>query len=177
MTSTSAAEKATPATAYSVRLAEACDAENIARVHTQVWRHTYNDLVAPEVLERHLGVEDATTRWTSRLERADEDSPPVWVGVDADDRIVALGCSGPPRDDDPPVGWELWAINLLPGAQGTGLADTLMERLVGDRPAYLWVMEGNTRAIAFYERHGFERDGRHHIDEDFGTVDLRMTRR
>lgn len=175
MTSTSAAT-AISDTGFGVRLADACDAEAIARVHTQVWRHTYTDLVAPEVLERHLSVENATTRWSSRLEAAAEDSPPVWVGVDPEGEIVALGCAGPPRDPEHSAGWELWAINVLPSAQGTGLADLMMERLVGDQPAYLWVMEGNTRAITFYERHGFEVDGMHQIDEDFGTVDLRMTR-
>ncbi len=170
------ATSAASATGHRVRLAAACDAEEIARVHTQVWRHTYTDLVAPEVLERHLSVDDATTRWTSRLEETPVDAPPVWVGVDWAGQIVALGCSGPPRDDEPPAPWELWAINLLPSAHGTGLADMLMDRLVGDVPAYLWVMEGNTRAISFYERHGFELDGRHQTDEAFGTVDLRMTR-
>lgn len=176
MTSTSA-PSATPATGYGVRLAEPGDAEDIARVHTDVWAHTYSDLVAPEVLEQHLSIENATTRWSSRLEQATEDSPPVWVGIDEHDAIVALGCSGPPRDADQSAAWELWAINVLPEAQGTGLADMLMERLVGDNAAYLWVMEGNVRAIAFYERHGFELDGMRKIDEDFGTVDVRMTRR
>ncbi|MDO5698301.1 MAG: GNAT family N-acetyltransferase [Dermatophilus congolensis] len=176
MTSTSAPE-ATRATGYSVRMGEASDAECIAQVHRQVWRATYSELVAPEVLKRHLNSDDATTRWTSRLERSGADAPPVWVGVDPEGEIVALGCSGPPRDPDHPVGWELWAINVMPSAQGTGLADMLMERLVADLPAYLWVMEDNARAIAFYERHGFVLDGLHHVDEDFGTVDVRMTRR
>ena len=35
-----------------------------------------------------------------------------------------------------------------------------MHRAIGDEvPAYLWVIEGNERAVAFYRRHGFELDG------------------
>ena len=36
-----------------------------------------------------------------------------------------------------------------------------MHRLcaLGDSPAYLWVLDGNVRAIGFYERHGFAFDG------------------
>ena len=52
--------------------------------------------------------------------------------------------AGPPRDDDAPVPLELYAINVLRRAHGTGLADELMSRTIGDRPAYLWVLEGTT---------------------------------
>ncbi len=30
---------------------------------------------------------------------------------------------------------------------------------IGDSAAYLWVLDGNARAIRFYERHGFAFDG------------------
>ncbi len=72
--------------------------------------------------------------------------------------------------------WELYAINLLPRAQGTGLADELLDRSLGDRAAYLWVIEGNERAQAFYRKHGFADDGGRTVDEPSGAPEIRMVR-
>lgn len=55
---------------------------------------------------------------------------------------------------------------VAPCAQGTGAADALMSALVDHaRGLGIWqlelgVAERNQRAIAFYERHGFRREGR-----------------
>ena len=48
----------------------------------------------------------------------------------------------------------------VPGAQGTGLGQALLDAaLPGRADAFLWVFGANTRAIRFYERNGFTRDG------------------
>jgi GNAT superfamily N-acetyltransferase len=65
---------------------------------------------------------------------------------------------------------------VLPSAQGTGLADLMMERLVGTEPASLWVLDGNVRAEAFYRRHGFARDGAEKQHPPTGTTEVRMVR-
>lgn len=55
---------------------------------------------------------------------------------------------------------------VTPQAQGTGAADTLIAALLHHAAnAGVWQLElcvaaANTRAIAFYERHGFQREGR-----------------
>ena len=90
--------------------------------------------------------------------------------------IAGFSIAGPPRIDDPPAAWELYAINLLPRAQGTGLADELLDRSLGDRAAYLWVIGGNARAQAFYRKHGFADDGGRTIDEPSGAPEIRMVR-
>ena len=36
---------------------------------------------------------------------------------------------------------------------------SLLAAAVGERAAYLWVLDGNERAIGFYRRHRFELDG------------------
>jgi ribosomal protein S18 acetylase RimI-like enzyme len=51
-----------------------------------------------------------------------------------------------------------------------------MEQLVGDGPATLWVVRGNQRAVAFYQRHGFRADGTAKWDERTGTIEDRMVR-
>jgi ribosomal protein S18 acetylase RimI-like enzyme len=65
---------------------------------------------------------------------------------------------------------------VLARGYGTGVAQALMAEAIGDRAAYLWVVEGNDRAIAFYRKHGFDLDGvRDHLPET-GTPEVRMSR-
>ena len=40
----------------------------------------------------------------------------------------------------------------------------------------LWVFEGNERALSFYARHGYVRDGATHVHEPTGLTEVRMTR-
>ena len=80
------------------------------------------------------------------------------------------------RDEDAPTGREVRALNVLRRAYGTGLADLLMAALAGDGPAYLWVVDGNDRAAAFYRRHGFADDGGRKDDVRLGVREVRMSR-
>ena len=63
------------------------------------------------------------------------------------------------RTSDLASRWQLFAINVLRSARGTGLADLMMAELVGSRAVYLWVLPGNERARACYTRYGFVTDG------------------
>ena len=58
---------------------------------------------------------------------------------------------------------------------GTGVGRRLLETTIGRRPAYLWVLDGNARAVAFYERQGFRFDGRTKSDPPYGR-ERRMVR-
>ncbi len=42
---------------------------------------------------------------------------------------------------------------------GRCVGHLLMQAAIGQEAAYLWVLEGNIRAVAFYERLGFCLDG------------------
>lgn len=54
---------------------------------------------------------------------------------------------------------ELVSLYTVDAVHGTGLGARLLETVLDDRspaePVYLWVMEGNDRAVAFYRKHGF----------------------
>jgi GNAT superfamily N-acetyltransferase len=148
------------------------DLDEMGRVHVQVWREAYAGLMPDD----YLAALDPTVGpqlWRERFGTS------AWVGwwlARDDDGIVAMTTSGPPRDDDAPTPLELYAINVLRRAHGTGLADDLMARAVGDRPSYLWVLEGNDRAIGFYRRHGYADDGGRKPEPDTGVVEIRMSR-
>jgi RimJ/RimL family protein N-acetyltransferase len=60
-------------------------------------------------------------------------------------------------------------------AYGTGVGHALCEAAIGSDPAYLWVLDGNERAIRFYERQDFRFDGATKLEE-FG-LERRMVRR
>lgn len=51
-------------------------------------------------------------------------------------------------------------LYVVPGAQGTGLGQELLDAALPARhDAYLWVIAANARAVRFYERNGFTSDG------------------
>jgi hypothetical protein len=52
----------------------------------------------------------------------------------------------------------------------------LFDRTVGDRGCFLWVARDNPRAIAFYARNGFARDGAEQHEPMFDIPIIRMVR-
>jgi GNAT superfamily N-acetyltransferase len=141
-----------------VRPAVGTDAPAIHEVHRIAWLETYPQLVSvDEIEERFANREVRIARWIGII--ANEH-----VAVaERDGRIVGWATSGDARGDDPPRATELEGIYLLAEAHGSGLGQQLLDEVLGDAPAFLWVAEGNDRAEAFYRRNGFARDGA--IDE------------
>ncbi|HEY3527858.1 MAG TPA: GNAT family N-acetyltransferase [Nocardioides sp.] len=149
------------------------DAEEAGAVHTRVWQEAYAGLMPAD----YLAALDPARAGERRRQRILHPAAGVeeWVARD-EHGIVGMAATGPPRDLDPPVPLELYAINVLRRAHGSGLADDLMAHAIGDRAAYLWVLEGNQRAIAFYRRHGFADEGGRKPEPDTGVVEMRMAR-
>lgn len=148
------------------------DLDEMGRMHVQVWQEAYADLMPADYLAG-LDPTAAPRRWRKRF--GSRPGVSWWIARD-DEGIAGMATSGPPRDDDAPAPFELYAINVLRRAHGTGLADDLMARTIGDASAYLWVVEGNDRAIAFYRRHGFSDEGGRKPEPDTGVVEIRMVR-
>jgi GNAT superfamily N-acetyltransferase len=149
------------------------DAEEMGRVHVTVWQQAYAGLMPAD----YLASLDPTAFAAGWRERLTHPLPEVrhWIGRD-EDGICAIATSGPARDADAPTDWQLYAINVLARAQGTGVADALVDRAIGDRAAYLWVVDGNERAMAFYRRHRFADDGGRAQLAETGTPEVRMSR-
>jgi GNAT superfamily N-acetyltransferase len=148
------------------------DADEMGRVHVQVWQEAYAGLMPDAYLDA-LDPTVGAARWRDRL---GQPSAVEWWLARDEDGIVGMTSAGPPRDDEPPAPLELYAINLLRRAHGRGLADELLAQAIGDRPAYLWVLEGNDRAIAFYRRHRFFDDGGRKAEPATGLAEIRMAR-
>jgi GNAT superfamily N-acetyltransferase len=163
------------AAGYVVRDARLADAAEIGPVHIQVWREAYAGLMPAEYLAA-LDPQASAGRWAEMLSQP-ADGVRRLVGVAPTGEVVAIAAAGPSRDDDPPTAWELWVINVLAAHHGSGIADLLMGQLVGVRPASLWVLRGNERAMRFYGRHGFQPDGAVKFHEATATAEDRWVRR
>ncbi|KRF16663.1 hypothetical protein ASG90_10380 [Nocardioides sp. Soil797] len=153
---------------HGIRPAEVTDAVALAALHLDVWDEAYADLMPRSALDarRATPVEERVANWRARIGQT-----PTWVAEDADGLIGFLS-AGPGRDGSGTL--EVMALYVRARVYGRGVGHALMRRGIGDHSAYLWVLDGNTRAIAFYERQGFHFDGQTQVDD--GDLERRMVR-
>ena len=122
-----------------------------AYVHWKAWQEAYPGLVSPAYLEK-LSLEKCEEIAFRRPEN-------TLVAKDGE-RVLGFVCYG--GGDDPDTG-EIFALYVLAAYYGTGLGRRLMdaglERLRDCPEVRLWVLQGNARAIRFYEKCGFRPDG------------------
>lgn len=64
-------------------------------------------------------------------------------------------------------GDEIAKLFVEPVLQGKGIGAALLDFALKEKGArWLWALEKNTRAIAFYQRHGFVLTGERKLEED-----------
>lgn len=167
-----------------IRPALVADAPGIARVHWDSHQTTY---VEPGRVDRER-VEAWTmviriSFWTANLAIANDVYPvpdgfhhqAIWVAV-VDDEIVGFAATSIGHERGAPRELQLEAIYVLEGHHGTGVGQALVDSAIGDRPAYLWALDDNPRAHAFYRRNGFELDGAEQFDELWQVTEVRFVR-
>lgn len=145
-------------TRYYVRDAAPADLEAVLSMKARSWREAYGHLrdesffaAAEATLDRQA------EHWRGLMAKGQV----LWMAEDSRGRCVGLAAAGPvqdPQDADLPQ-TQLSALYVLAEAQGSGVADALLERAIGDSPCLLWVVEDNARAQSFYRRHGFAAVG------------------
>lgn len=145
-----------------VRAARTDDAYGIAVVHVRSWQAAYRGLMPQQVLD-DLSIAQRQEGWERIL--ADPERLTRTLVVEHGGEIVGWAGYGDARDADAPGTGELWGIYAHPDAWSTGVGGLLIDaveqalRAEGHEQAYLWVLDGNERASAFYERHGWHADG------------------
>lgn len=155
----------------------AADCDELGRVHIRIWRETYAGLMPVDYLAG-LSETRSAENWRRRLVQPEgADVGALTLVARRDGCIVGFASAGPSRDADAPTEWELHVINLLQDVHGRGLAELLLDRVLGARDATLWVVEGNARARAFYTRHGFTDEGGRSAHEPTDAREMRMVRR
>lgn len=123
----------------------------------QAWREAYAGQLSDEVLDGlDADLAEQAAVWQEGIQNGIE--PPL-IATDPAGRIVGVAAGGPARGENPPTETELYMVYVLAEAYGSGLGRELATAAVGGAPSFVWVLESNARAIAFYRKLGFEQDG------------------
>lgn len=163
-----------------VRVPELGEARQIARVHVDAWRETYSGLVP----DRFFGEEAFVARqemWTRYLSA--RPLPGRIVVAERDGEVVGFASAGDAKGPDAEHGFSparplhLFTIYLLAAHHGTGAGQALLDGVLRNEAAQLWVARENHRARAFYARNGFQPDGVEFVDADIrDLVEVRLVR-
>ena len=183
--------------ALTIRPATPNDAQAVARIRVQGWRFAYQGLISQDYLDS-LSVAEDTERMRGYLSQFPQNSPLsrsefVQGSGDGEKQSFMLAVRGnavlgfcrfsatPDKIDradratpGETMNGRLHALYIDPGALGQSIGHTLMNHALstfaawGCECATLWVLEGNSRAISFYERQGWRCTGATKVDQSFG---------
>jgi GNAT superfamily N-acetyltransferase len=157
-----------------LRDAELADMAELGILQLTCWREAYSHLLSPQFFST-VTAADRGARWTQIFGQM---APPerLLLAVDGDD-LVGFACGGPSVEEASPRERELYALYIRHEHYGTGLGAALLDAAIGSGPAQLWVAAENPRAIAFYQKHGFELNGDADVVEFMERMpELRMVR-
>ncbi|HEL2738655.1 TPA: GNAT family N-acetyltransferase [Streptococcus suis] len=126
-----------------------------AYVHWKAWQEAYADLLPQDFLQKTYTLERCQD-WAVRYPQN------ILVAL-VDEQVVGFACYGASSQEDLQEAGELYALYVLADYYDQGIGYQLMqaalEKLQSNRRVSLWVLEGNARAISFYEKVGFRFDG------------------
>jgi GNAT superfamily N-acetyltransferase len=136
------------------RSAGASDAEAIAALHADSWRRHYRGAYSDDFLDGDVHA-DRMVVWTKRLREADGASQTIV----AEDGNRLVGFVHTVFEADPIWGSLIDNLHVVHGAMRRGIGSQLVAltaRTVLDRGTglYLWVLEQNVDAQAFYTARG-----------------------
>ncbi|MBL0847965.1 MULTISPECIES: GNAT family N-acetyltransferase [Mammaliicoccus] len=154
-----------------IRNKKESDIESIAKVHYESWVTTYKGIVPDSYLDS-LSLE-------SYIEKHHMFNAPCIV-AEVDGKVVGFLMYSKDKDEDTSNKCgEIMVIYLLQEYQHKGIGTLLMneaeKRMKSEFDQLsLWVLEDNIPTVKFYEKMGFEKDGKYELEE-IGNV-LRETR-
>jgi ribosomal protein S18 acetylase RimI-like enzyme len=145
----------------SFRRARAADAEAVANLHADSWRRNYRGVYSDSFLDGDV-LADRLAAWSERL----RDPDPSCCTILAERRGL-VGFAHTVFEDDPQWGALLDNLHVATGHMRRGIgmrllaltAEAVLER-PRQRGLYLWVLEQNVGAQAFYEACGATLAGR-----------------
>jgi ribosomal protein S18 acetylase RimI-like enzyme len=144
------------------RDATAADVDAVAGLHAESWRRNYRGAYSDAFLDGDVD-ENRRAVWTERLTRPSPDR----FTIVAEREGVVVGFAHTVVAADPEWGALLDNLHVAHDLKRSGIGAQLMvetARAIRERTPsprlYLWVLEPNTAAQAFYEARGGTRVGR-----------------
>ena len=125
-----------------------------AYVHWRSWKEAYAGIVDQQYLDELTldKCESIAYRWKDN----------IIIAKDGD-RVTGFIAYGKCRDAKLENAGEIFALYVLSEYYGCGVGHSLMKAALSQLNEYpvisLWVLKDNQRAIHFYERCGYHRDG------------------
>lgn len=142
------------------RPASVKDANAMSVIHARSWKKAYQGLISDEFLN---GIEE--TKWVDMLTKGlGDETMKAWVATH-EDEIVGCVCVGDSLWEGYKGQLEVISIYVLPEYWKFGVGSLLINNVLEYAHVNeyseigLWVLEGNTRAVEFYERNGFVDTG------------------
>lgn len=133
-------------------------------MHATSWRETYGRFVEDPDTSPWFDVERRIGMWRSNLE--DETFS---TAVAADETgIIGFAAVQAVSEPDAVRPEELAMLYVVARAHGSGAGQGLLDAVLAERPASLWVAADNPRAHSFYRRNGFTADG---ATSSFGPIE------
>ena len=149
------------------RFLETDNVDDISRIYALSWKKAYRGIIPDDYLNSL-----SETRWSQRLKK---DSDTLFLAVE--DGILIGGSTYSPARDKAMEGWgEIISLYLLPSHYHKGIGTELFKTVIGElnrlgfEKIYLWVLEENHSARAFYESKGFTFNGDINIDDIGGKT-------
>lgn len=157
-----------------IRTPRPADVPGLAAVHVAGWRDSYGHLL-PERFYDDAALARRISMWARIITELD---PARTVQVaEIDGAVVGFGMCGPTISDGAVRDRELYSLYVLTVWHGTGVGQALLDAVLGNEPAQLWVVQDNARALAFYRRNGFGADGGTRVEEHLENLaEVRLVR-
>ncbi|RAN79579.1 hypothetical protein B5P43_13900 [Bacillus sp. SRB_336] len=138
-----------------LRPATTDDAEAVMTLHLCCREEAYGRHLPPEFFAMRR---DTLPGRVANLRKAIAAGRAPLLAYD-DEGLLGLSAGSPAQHPDEPVPVELYMLYILSRAYGGGAGQLLLDAVIGREAAFLWVLEDNPRAQAFYARNGFVMDG------------------
>lgn len=155
-----------------IRRGGPADAEVIASLHTDSWRRHYRGAYSDAYLDGDIEAERLGV-WTQRLSSRDGSTRTLL----AEDDGAFVGFVHVVFDEDPVWGSLVDNLHVVWTRKRSGVGSLLMSAATGavvehgDGGLYLWVLEQNTAAQAFYSARGGRRADRRLVPPPGGHSD------
>lgn len=157
-----------------IRSAKITDALDLARIHVLGWQLAYRDIINADLL-KSISIDEKV----DRFKRAIRDKTEKTYVIEDDGKIIGFTTIGECRDDDREKNTgEIWGvyIDAEHWKQGYGkvLAKFGEKKLIrsGFKEIVLWTLKNNDASRKFYEKLGYEVEGKIETLSKYGEVEI-----